>query len=264
MKAEKRGTEGTKGRFVGVDVVDLGVDELRDRTRDGRFLDRVFTAGEQTRIRAAADPDVELWSLWAAKEAAFKVASKVLGAPPVFRHRAFEVRDPPGTPVAVVTYGDHAFRVTTQVDDTRVVVHAWSHPASMILVCDMDLAEAEALLGVGEPFQDWQARRMSPEERESAHSRASALVRVLARRDAARHLELPEDRLTIQCVPGPTGRRPPFIHLDGVPLADADVSLSHHGRRLAWALELPWAPVQAESPSTRSSSQAETTVPPQP
>ena len=262
MKVEGR-TEGTGNRFVGVDVVDLGVDDVRDRTGDARFLDRVFTDVEQARIRAAADPEVELWSLWAAKEAAFKVASKVLGAPPVFRHRAFEVRDPPGTPVVAVTYRDRTFPVTTQVDPARVVVHAWSHPASMILVCDMALGEAEALLGVGEPFEDWQARRMAPEERESAHSRASALVRILARRDAARHLELPEARLTIQCVPGPTGRRPPFLHLDGAPLADADVSLSHHGRRLAWALDLPWSPVR-EPESTTAGSESGGAVPPRP
>jgi phosphopantetheine--protein transferase-like protein len=262
MKAEG-GTRQTGSRFVGVDVVDLGVGHVRDRTRDARFLERVFTDVERARIRAAADPEVELWSLWAAKEAAFKVASKVLGAPPVFRHRAFEVRDPPGTAAAAVTYRERAFPITTQVDDTRVVVHAWSHPSSMILVCDLEVGEAEALLGVGEPFEDWRAQRMSPEELESAHSRASALVRILARRDAARHLDLPERRVTIQCVPGPTGRRPPFLHLDGAPLGDADVSLSHHGRRLAWALDLPWSPIR-EPDSTTARSASGPAVPPRP
>ena len=187
----------------------------------------------------------------------------MLGAPPVFRHRAFEVRDPPGTPMVSVTYRGNTFPVTTQVDDARVVVHAWSHPASIILVCDMEVGEAETLLGVGEPFDQWQAQRMSPEERESAHSRASTLVRILARRDAARYLELPEGRLTIRCVPGPTGRRPPFIHLDGAPLADADVSLSHHGRRLAWALDLPWSPIR-EDGSSATPSASGAAVPPRP
>lgn len=247
-----------EGRFVGVDVVDLALGEARHGGRDPRFLRRVFTGAERDRIRAAEDPAREVWTLWAAKEAAFKVVSKVLGAPPVFRHQAFEVRDAPGTQASSVWYEGRSFRITTQADDVRIVVHAWSHPASMILVCDLDLAEAEALLDVAEPFDRWRAGHLAPEEREAVHSRPSALVRLMARRDAARHLDLPEDRLSIRCDPGPSGRRPPHLFLDGAPLPSADVSLSHHGRRLAWALDLPWAPVgaHAECESTPASGPA--------
>ena len=39
--------------YVGVDVVDLTADRLRDRGLSPRFLDRVFTDSERARIRKA-------------------------------------------------------------------------------------------------------------------------------------------------------------------------------------------------------------------
>ena len=47
-------------------------------------------------LDASDRPDELLWRLWAAKEAAFKVVSKIRGAPPLFVHPAFRV-DPVDT-----------------------------------------------------------------------------------------------------------------------------------------------------------------------
>lgn len=60
---------------VGNDVVDLGEPENQGKSGDGRFLARVFTDQEQEMIALAARPDTLLWSLWAAKEAAYKAIS---------------------------------------------------------------------------------------------------------------------------------------------------------------------------------------------
>jgi hypothetical protein len=46
---------------------------------------------------------------------------------------------------------------------------------------------------------------------------------------------VPEHRLEIVCAPGPTSQRPPRVLLDGAE-TEADVSLSHDGRLIAWAL----------------------------
>ena len=61
---------------VGNDVVDLKHPENQGKSKDGRFLCRVFTAEERDRIAGAARPETLLWALWAAKEAAFKVVSR--------------------------------------------------------------------------------------------------------------------------------------------------------------------------------------------
>ena len=61
---------------VGNDIVDLDLPENRGRSRDRRFVERVFTPGEQAAIERSACPDNLLWALWAAKEAAFKAVSR--------------------------------------------------------------------------------------------------------------------------------------------------------------------------------------------
>ena len=226
--------------YVGVDVVDLTADRLRDRGLSPRFLDRVFTDSERARIRKAADPVTETWQLWASKEAAFKVVTKLLGAAPVFEHRAFQVTDAPGSPPTEVQYGDVRVALTARADAEHVVVHAWNDPSSLVMVSEMGQDEAQDILDFREPFDAWCGERFSPEEREALHSRASAFVRLLARRDVAQFLDLDEERLSIRAGPGTTGRRPPYLYVDGRESPFMDVSFSHHGTRLAWALTLPW------------------------
>ncbi len=62
---------------IGNDIVDLADHGNKGKFRDRRFRDRVFTTEEGRRIDAAPDPDAMLWTLWAAKEAAFKAAVKL-------------------------------------------------------------------------------------------------------------------------------------------------------------------------------------------
>ena len=75
----------------------------------------------------------------------------------------------------------------------------------------------------------------------SENSRSSALVRLGARAALARALGVEESRLQVVCGAGPAGRVPPEVLLDG-DAAPADVSLSHHGRWLAWGIRLATRP----------------------
>jgi phosphopantetheinyl transferase (holo-ACP synthase) len=227
---------------VGIDVVDLTADRIRTREPNARFLERVFTETERSRIESASDRMIEVWSLWAAKEAGFKVISKLEGSPPVFEHRAFEVVDAPGAPLRTLRYRGLRLDLTVRVEPDHLVVHAWNDPSSLVLVSEMSLTAAREELGFVEPFDAWCERLLSPDERDAVHSQASAFVRILARRDAARFLDLSEERLSIRCPAGQVGRRPPFLYLDGGEMSSADVSFSHHGRQLAWALSVPWSP----------------------
>jgi hypothetical protein len=85
--------------------------------------------------------------------------------------------------------------------------------------------------------QEWKEElepEFTPAEWACISHKASALTRLAARRSMADTLGLPETDLEISCGPGKPGRRIPKVLLRGEELA-VDLSLSHHGRLLAWA-----------------------------
>lgn len=219
-----------------MDVVDLTAPRTADRTGDSRFLQRVFTPEERERIRHSTDPHQTLWTIWAAKEAAFKVISKIAGEPPVFRHADFRVAGPPDTPIRRVIHGATEVEVGVDPHPRRILVWAWDGDMPEIMVARATVEDGLATLGLGRDWTDWEDAVLRPEERDAAHSLSSALVRILARRDASRVLGAEEEELAVVCGPGDPGRRPPFLHRGGHLARGADLSISHDGAELAWAI----------------------------
>jgi hypothetical protein len=230
--------------FVGTDVVDLEEPRTRGKAGDKRFCARVLDDVEAAAVRAALHPDEELWSHWACKEAAFKTASKVLGEPLVFAHARFGVRwdgpVPAGEPrTGRVLYQELVFPVMVFARAALVQAVAYAHPDGLSL-------REEVVVGledIGAPGAPWSLPletllvRFTPREAGAIHSHESAAVRLGARAALADLLRVEEARVEIVCPPGAPGRRPPIVLLDGAP-ARADVSLSHHGRWIAWAIHV--------------------------
>jgi len=215
--------------LVGNDVVDLDDPRTRGKEGDERFVTRILQDSERVQLRQAPSPEEALWRFWAGKEAAYKVVSKLRGTPPVFVHRDFVVDDD--------TVHHEGLRYPLLLSRHGSALHAVS--------CSGALPE-EVLVGVvrlDQPGAPWCAPleeligRFSSREADPVHSVASAAVRLGARAALAAALSLDEARLEIVCAPGPTGRRPPHALLDGN-RAPADVSLSHHGAWIAWAILL--------------------------
>jgi phosphopantetheine--protein transferase-like protein len=99
---------------IGNDIVDLTSPDSIGKSRDRRFIARVFTPEEEERIDRSTSPDTALWMCWAAKEAAFKAVSK-LKTGLYFRHRAYIVtlpRDGEFTREAVETSGGRLFPIS--------------------------------------------------------------------------------------------------------------------------------------------------------
>jgi phosphopantetheine--protein transferase-like protein len=237
--------------FVGNDVVDLATPRTAGRASDARFVARVFDADEQATIHAAGGSDVELWSRWAAKEAGFKAVSKVIGGQPSFLHKTFKVTwsdpldaqksgDDPEEAVVregSVRHGDHLARVTVRMRPG--VVHAVAvcapHPALDTIQVRRRVARlADPAGGWNGPLDQLMAL-FSDREADAVRSLPSAAVRIGARADLAEVLGVPQERVEIVCDPGPVTRRPPRVLVDG-DAARADVSLSHDGEWIAWAI----------------------------
>ncbi len=212
---------------VGNDVVDLDDPALRGKTGHARFLERVLAPSEREAVSRAEDPHVALWTCWAAKEAAYKVVTKLDGEPPVFVHRAF-------------VYTAEA----VEYDGRRIPIHVRRAGPALHVVASVGVDPSEVSATTvrldewGGPWHGPLERllpRFTPREADAVHSVHSAAVRLGARAALSDALQVVERRLEIVCAPGYTGRRPPAVLLDGE-AAPADVSLSHHGKWIGWAI----------------------------
>lgn len=191
---------------MGNDVVDL-LDRPRASARHReRFIQRVLAESERSFFSARGSPEPLLWSLFAAKEAAFKVVCK-LGPPPVFAHRKFVVADDLGS----VRYAEWTLQLALDADAERV----------------------HAVCATFAPVPRGRVERVGAGEDLSAAARALLLREVSARVGCA------TEALEVVREPDPRrwdGLGPPRVLCGGAVLP-LDVSLSHDGGFVAWAIE---------------------------
>lgn len=197
--------------MVGNDLVDLGDAETSAAEIHPRFDTRVFTVEELATLHGSVAPARLRWILWAAKEAAYKLARKE--APVVFSPRRFRAVLV-GSNRAVVTHARRSFAVT--IAARRDHVHAVAHSGSVRR--GWTLVSGVRRLGAGAPG----GPALDP----------SVAVRAFTIAQLARRLGVAAAALSIE-----REERIPRLVLRGRP-ADADLSLSHHGRLVAFACEL--------------------------
>lgn len=177
-------------------MVDLRDPAIAEHHLRARFIERVCEEGEQRSIAGATDPKKMLWTLFAAKEAAYKVAVK-LGLEPGFAHRRFVV----SPDLDHVRFEERSFALRVEGNED------WVHAIAG--------SDAAVLSGVEEGL-----------------TARGPLLRALATeldRDIA---ELAVER---DPRPGSwDGFAPPRVTDHGAPV-DVDVSLSHDGRFVAFA-----------------------------
>ncbi len=238
--------------WIGNDVVDLAEPGVAGKEHDRRFMDRVFTPEERERILAAAAPTIALWKTWSAKEAAFKIVSK-LREGLVFAHQQFEVV--PADAYEPERVAGEAIGQWASVHFEGIEVRVRWETARDYIHCIGQLArpgDAPAPGGPGEQKATNVPRllagivseghvlggSLSRAERASVHSTASERARLLARRLMDRweqHLQGAE----VVRMWKARGWSAPVISREGQPVPGFDVSLSHDGRFVAAALTGP-------------------------
>jgi len=197
--------------MLGNDVVDFAHRGTQPGAQNPRFDARVFCERERALIASDSTQRVR-WVLWAAKEAAYKAAKK-LDRATVWAPSRFEVTLE-SRERGTVAHGERRFEL--RVDESVDYVHA--------LASDDASAEG-ATRGV----------------REIAGSEASAEARAFACCELAAQLGADASELSVA-----KRGRIPVLCVRGEP-ARADLSLSHHGRFVAFACALGAAGVRLAS-----------------
>jgi len=193
---------------IGNDIVDLGDADSDLRVLHPRFVSRVFTPGEASRIFAADDPKITLWSYWAAKEAAYKALRKAHPGT-VFSPSAFVV--------ALATLrGPGCYSGTVSRDGERLALSVDSRRGRVHALAGLGIdPTADSVVVVTEAF------RCNRRDQ-------SVAVRALALRGVAAWMSWPHRELRIK------GARPPLLYR-GPHRSSLDLSLAHHGRWIAYA-----------------------------
>ena len=195
--------------MLGNDVVDLRSEDARAGARHPRFDRRVFAREERARIARSGAAERLRWMLWAAKEAAYKVARK-LDARSVF------------APSRTVVRVDETLRGEVELPAglrLRVLIRSGEDCVHAIA---SDRRDFESSLVAG----------LAPLPAAGAADE-SRLAREFAARAIARERGRGEGEIRIEKL-----GRIPRLSLRGVrdPL---DLTLSHHGRFAAYACEAP-------------------------
>jgi phosphopantetheine--protein transferase-like protein len=203
---------------VGNDVVDLKDPENIGKSRDDRFLGRVFTAGEREQITRAPFPDTLLWSLWAAKEAAYKAVS---------------CADP------AVCSIPHRYRVALEPEDaTRKIIHrtgkVLTPRGELALEISVSADWVHALAAGAEDALNRLCQRVQRLEGGKGAENPSTFIREELLREIARRLCCSVGDLSV--VKNQDGLGAPRVLFRGELLA-AEVSLSHDGRFAAFAFD---------------------------
>lgn len=208
--------------LVGNDVVDLHDPESRPGALHPRFDVRVFTPDELEALSASASAHPLRWTLWAAKESAYKVAKKL---------------DP------TVRFLPRDFVVGQIAEGRALIMHA-TGPFDVRLYRTDRWVSAVATLTVAHPSRTrgpFSAGRVgagltsagpinTAVERLATHGAdPSRTVREFARAALASRMNVPPWQVRIAAD-------------RGIPVAfwrdrrlPVDLSLSHHGRFVAWA-----------------------------
>jgi hypothetical protein len=197
--------------MVGNDVVDIA--HTRRRARHPRFDERVFDERERAAIAADGDGEARRWAHWAAKESAYKVAKRA-DAGTVFSPLRFEV----ALEGAFVSGRDGALRGCVRHGDARYPV---------VVERRGDCLHALATAPGGRPAE--LLRGVGPAPDPAGDESPSRAVRRLAIRDLAPRLAADTTGLVVRS----DARIPLLQHRDGRDAAT--LSLSHHGRFVAWA-----------------------------
>lgn len=206
---------------VGNDVIDLKDPGKTGKILDARFISRVFTSGERNVIFRSPDPDETLWTLWAGKEAAYKVMMKV--DPEV-------CSIPRAYPVELRTGEDLPFRDGTVATPAGTVWIRVFREGDALHVIGMNTCTGnqEQIVGCVESLDFLELDAAPSTDRESFLVRASLL------RHLSGCLERDPRELEIRRLKGNRGLGPPCVYIQGEP-SDLDISMSHDGRFVAWA-----------------------------
>lgn len=200
--------------YVGNDVVDLRESANTGKSKNLRFLKKILTDAEIEFVKNAENPESALWSLWACKEAAYKVKKKSFPGTAFIPRRWQVVFNKPQS-----THSDGEVIIP---ETGTVFIRLFPNPQYIHCVAVDCLASLDKLI--------WSIESV-PEEK---NVNPSLYLRHFLGQNLAQYLSLNFRQIEIKRTRENGELLPPRVYIDGKK-ASIDISLSHDGRFVAYA-----------------------------
>ena len=191
------------------------------KSMDSRFLKKILTDEEIEIVNLAQNTDTALWSLWACKEAAYKVIKKSCNDDN-FTPRRWSVNVKLQSTKHPSSY--RKGYVTIPGRDV-VYVRLFSHPSYVHCIGADSLSALDHL--------SW-GIDILPLREDGQSDNPSSFVRQCLASGLARFLNLNSGEITIKRIKKGALLQPPEVYIGGKRAA-MDISLSHDGRFIAYA-----------------------------
>jgi len=240
--------------IVGNDIVDLEESLPSRKSQDTRFLNRVFTANEQSLILSSDNPELQLWLFWAAKETAYKVISK-MKTPPVFSHKLFQVSIQSNIAlsgsqqVLFIQYDDDVVYATGIWDKNKLHVAGYldtEHPLFDTQDITFQLIKQQNKKHIHNLTMNeinyWSDQNninlhFSQAEQTSINHAASAVAKYKLKKNLAQNMGWNIKQLEVIRPSLNKKMHPPFLLYQNEKTS-IDISLSHHGQWVAWVYHI--------------------------
>jgi len=204
--------------------VDLNDPQGKGKSRDTRFINRVFSAYEKQQILNCSEPDLLLWSLWAGKETAYKAVRKShFEAISVPRRYGVQLNNPDS--------------IIMKASFISGVVETPYDPVSIRLFINEDYVHCIGITGksgmINSVIRGVHKISRGNDFHFSTDS-PSLKVRQLAKKAISLYLDQDMEDIDIHRFKGSRGLEPPIVSIKGRAEV-VDISLSHDGSFIAYA-----------------------------
>jgi phosphopantetheinyl transferase (holo-ACP synthase) len=194
--------------------VDLKEQANADKSRDSRYLKKILTDAEIEFVKNAGNTDAALWSLWACKEAAYKVIKKSF-PDTAFIPKRWQV-------TFTKSQSEYSEGEVIIPKKGSIFVHLFSNPDYVHCIGAFSLAVLDKLIfGV----------EVLPEE----ETNPSSFLRQCLLQRLATCFSLNFQQIKIRRTEENGQLQPPRVYIDSK-TTDIDISLSHEGRFVAYAI----------------------------
>ena len=201
------------------------------KSRNPRFINRVFTPSEQRQIFNSANPDTMIWAIWAGKEAAYKIVSKCnpsASSAPRLYEVSLDRTDKPGS-------SDKFASTENSISGSVVTPHGQVHIRIFITRDYVHCVAATAPLEKTDVVV-WHVDRICANS-EVSPAFESMFVRNALKKHLSEYVDEGSEDIEIRRENGSNGLTPPYVYLNGR-RDEIDISLSHDGAFTAYAFTI--------------------------